>query len=180
MRDVKPEGAELRQVIEKWADENADRVREAYSKVQPFGIENDRLAELLMPLQAVLLVVDKDLLPLLEEYANQLDGAENNRMTTGAQLLNACREILTERKDPFIGTEALLQELYARTDEPWGTWSHGNPMSARSLSDILKPFGIEPTRKQQKFKGKNIGERGYSRTSFEQAWGRYLPARPPH
>jgi hypothetical protein len=176
IRDVKPIGNKLRHSIKHWAANNSERVREIYDELEPFvGIENDRLAELLMPLQAVLEVIAPGSLSELKAYAMAIDAAESERMSTGTMLLFACREIFSEQKDSFIGKEALLQKLFDRKEEPWGCWNNGQPMTTTALANVLRPFRILPCRQQFKFKGKNFSERGYDRKSFQEAWKRYLP-----
>lgn len=125
-RVAEPIGKEINEKVRAWADENAERIAEAYDTLEPFSIENDRMAELLLPLQAVLTLADPDQVPTLERYALLIDAkdAEAERMTPGIQLLTACREIFRKVKEHpkdgrFITTQALISSLVARSEEPW-------------------------------------------------------------
>src|SRR5262245_4248246 len=79
-REVEEVGAEVRAELEQWAAENAVKVKEAYDRLEPFSIENDRMADLLLPLQAVVAVADLDgsdgLAGILRGYAADLDKRE--------------------------------------------------------------------------------------------------------
>jgi hypothetical protein len=55
-------------------------------------------------------------------------------------------------------------------EAPWATLS-GKKLDAYKLSNMLRPFGV-------KSKAKRIGDksvRGYERSSFHDAWSRYVP-----
>jgi hypothetical protein len=179
-RVVEPQGKELHDALAGWAEENREKVAEAYDRLEPFGIENDRMADLLMPLQAVMEAANPDLLPTLEEYATALeerDKATENQ-TIELQLLSACREIFkdvphTPRNGKFLPTDYLLLNLCERTDEPWPTLLRGQPINAERLARLLRVYGIRPGRNKEQT------ERGYFAADFADAWGRYLPAYPP-
>lgn len=55
-RKVEPLAAEVRTRIEGWAEANRDAVQGVFDRLEPFDIENDRMAELLLPLQAAVIV----------------------------------------------------------------------------------------------------------------------------
>ena len=79
-RLIEPEGKKLHTRIKQWAKANSKVVADTYDHLDVFTIKNDRLAELLLPLQAVLAVDDKERLPELAKYAESLDrkDAEQN------------------------------------------------------------------------------------------------------
>lgn len=171
-RVVEKEGESLRELIKEWTQSNRNKVAQLYDELEPFDIENDRLAELLLPLQAVLHAAgDKDGLALLCEYAKVLDQAEDD--SHDITLLKACKDIFGSRE--FLYTTQLLQELANRPDEPWATFNRGEAITAVNLSDLLRPFGIQPVQKSQKVLGKTTNMRGYYAKDFADAWGRYLP-----
>ncbi|MBM4069107.1 MAG: DUF3631 domain-containing protein [Planctomycetes bacterium] len=174
-RVVEAIGAELRAEIEEWTNANSDRVRAVYDDLQPFPLANDRLAELLLPLQAVLTVADPGSLPDLRAFAVAADSAEieRDRASAGVLLLSAIREIFGDRD--FLPTVGLLCELVNRPEEPWGNWSRGNAMTDEQLARLLRPFGIRPEKQQHKVAGKNLQCRGYFRVRFADAWQRYCP-----
>ncbi len=195
-RIVEPIGEELREKIEKWVQENAERVTEIYDGLVPFAIQNDRMAELLLPLQAVLTLENPDrsdrsdrifwgmaegesppsLLSVLQEYAEALDeqDKEEEKMSEGVRLLTACKDIFTKVKNHpvngrFLQTIDLIKLLIMRTEEPWATFNRGDPITPVALAKILRPYGIKPdTSKDRKL-------RGYHAFDMEKAFARYLP-----
>lgn len=169
-RDVVASAVGVRECLESWTKENAEKVEEAYAKVAAFDIQNDRLADLLMPLQAVLSVSNPDKLPELEKYAKDVDekDLEQGRLSPGVMLLTASREIFDTKKSRFLPTTDLLHALYDREEEPWKSFSKGEHMSAEALGRMLRQYGIKSSRQT------NRGARGYYRADFEDAWTRYL------
>jgi hypothetical protein len=179
-----PAGEELRDKVSEWAEANRERVGAAYDAVGPFDIDNDRMADLLLPLQAVAAVVDGidalDAFPqvrrggltgTLRQYAKYLDerGREQEAQSPGVRLLAACREILREWPGSFLPTAGPIKELAAREEEPWAHYSHGRAITPHALGDLLRPYGIKSER--------NVKQtaRGYTEASFGEAWERYLP-----
>lgn len=171
-RLVEPIGAELRARLEEWVETNRDEVASVYDRLEPFDIANDRMAELLLPLQAVLTVDDPDLLDTLKEYADALDekDREAERMSSGVLLLTACKDVFSER-GKFVPTAALIEALAAREEEPWARYTRGGKITPEALSKLLRPYGIQSQHNKAKTK------RGYFAHAFREAWSRYLP--PP-
>jgi len=188
-RIVEPRGKQLHDALEKWAEQNQVKAREVYDRLVPFDIENDRMADLLVPLQVVLTLnepsagsarlagidgISKGLLEL-EKYARSLDelDAEAEKMSPGTMLLAACREIfaaMNEKK--FLPTVNLIDKLVRRTEEPWARFVRGEPITAEALANLLRKYGIKSGR------SKDQKNRGYWPSAFEDAWGRYLPLPP--
>jgi Protein of unknown function (DUF3631) len=197
-RVVEADGKTLHDKLEQWAQENAEKIAEIYDSIEPFDIENDRMADLLTPLQAVLTLLERSegmegsegisegrgrSLQKLQQYAKGLDerDKEQETQTPGVRLLIACREIfstvkLNGKKGPcsFISTDTLIGYLVARQDEPWAHYRHGkDPISREALANLLRPYGIKP-----EFNEKRTGK-GYYAARFQEPWDRYLPAIPP-
>jgi hypothetical protein len=128
------------------------------------------MAELLQPLQSVLAVIgNEEQLARLKEYADSLDADDQQRKSPGIQLLQACREILPHYPT-FILTETLVGLLNTRLEEPWSTFNRGNPITALNVSQLLRPYGIKPT----KHPGKGSTQRGYFSEDFADVFKRYL------
>lgn len=94
----------------------------------------------------------------------------------GIQLLADLRLIYDE-DDQFekMATTDLLEKLWKVETSPWAEWNRGKPMTAVGLSRLLKPFEIYP----KNIRTGAVVQRGYERSQFEDAWGRYLPNNPP-
>jgi putative DNA primase/helicase len=178
-RTVVPLGQALREKLEKWATDKAAEVTKVYERVEPFDIANDRLAELLMPLQAVMEVVDVERLEVLRNYAQLLDAKdrEAERMSPGVRILTACKEIFaqvkaTENGVKYLRNRELITKLIERSEEPWAKFSRGEPITAEALANLLRPYGVKSVR------SKDQKERWYLAHDFQDAWNRYTPENP--
>ena len=88
--------------------------------------------------------------------------------STGIRLLVDCKSVFGD--DEALSTSTLIERLVAMEEAPWGDL-RGKAIAARSLSQLLKPYGVQSKRIR-------IGEsvlRGYEIESFYDAWQRYLP-----
>ncbi|MCE9533795.1 MAG: DUF3631 domain-containing protein [Planctomycetes bacterium] len=160
--------ADLYDRFEKWTKENGKAIAKIYDHLEPFAMEDECMANLLRPLQAVLTAAGGGrMLEILREYADSLDNREEGEL--GVRLLAACREIFDAKGDRFLPTKVLITELRARTDEPWQHHSHGRGITPESLGLLLRPFGVLPERNSSQ-------TRGYFAYDFQQAWDRYLPS----
>jgi hypothetical protein len=169
-RVVEPEGKALQDLIRDWTERHADAVSAIYDRIERLPIQNDRLADLMMPLQAVAEFVDPELHSVLKSYAEGLDRQDLNqeRQSPGVRLLAACQEVFDENRSEFTETVVLINSLVARSEEPWSRWNHGKQITAEALANLLRPFGIRSSRDlKQK-------HRGYYRADFEESWSRYL------
>ncbi len=170
-RKVEARAAEIKSKLEEFAKEFSEKAADLYSEMEPFNIDNARMADLLTPLQVVLTLDNPGNLDILLAYAQSLEEAEKRKesQTPKVKLLRACREIYTEEDVPFMETKILIDHLIARTEEPWVRWNKGAGMSPESLALLLRPFGISSGHNRARTK------RGYYRQDFEEAWKSYLP-----
>ena len=90
-------------------------------------------------------------------------------VSIGIQLLGDVRVIFDEDELDKVFTTDLLEKLAKVETSPWAEWNRGKPMSAIGLSRLLRPFQIYP--KSLRIATGNA--KGYERTQFEDAWGRY-------
>lgn len=184
-RVVAEESKELKERVEKWTTENLKRVQDEYDRTEPFEIDNDRMADLLRPLQAILAVTDPSSIDSLRNYAEVAE--EKNRrsemLSPGTLLLIACKEAFEERESTvkkmgkmaekvepgFLSTDTLIGFLVKRSEEPWSRWSKGNNISPEALANLLRPYEVRSERNRDQ------SARGYYRHRFETAWSRYTP-----
>jgi hypothetical protein len=190
-RVVEPIGRKLHDRLEQWAVAHGETAAQVYDDLEPFPIDNDRMAELLLPLQAVLSldgsagiggiagVSGVTPLAMLRAYANGLDERDRQQEmhSDGVRLLAACRDIF-ERVNAvpgdglFMPTVKLISDLIARDEEPWARYTRGGPITDEALAKLLRPYGIKSGR------NKTQKQRGYFATFFEDAWSRYLAPAP--
>jgi hypothetical protein len=179
MAVVEKEGKVIHDGLEAWSADGGVRqaVAEAYAELEPFPIDNDRMAELLLPLQAVLTVLgETEALKELKTYADTVEelGRQGETQSTGAQLLAALRDIFTTSKATFLRTDSVISALLARDEEGWATCNRGQAITREMLANLLREYGIR-SQKDTKAKGT---PRGYVRCDFEAAWSRYVPPVP--
>ena len=175
LREVEPRARALRKRLEQWAEESEKDARDVYSWIDPLEIENDRMADLLMPLQTVLVLEGGDQEDILTMYAATLDERDQKQesQSWGVRLLRACREIFHEVKSSFIPTATLIEKLKAREEEPWYRWNKGEGITPESLAKLLRPYDVNPQH------NKTRTQRGYHASDFGEAWTRYLPYLSP-
>lgn len=88
------------------------------------------------------------------------------KASLSVQLLSDIKRVFDS---DLLTTEELIRKLTLQDESPW-TDLNGKSIDPRSLSKLLKPFGIEP-------KTIRVGSstpRGYLRHDFINSWNRYL------
>ena len=178
-RLVETQAGPLARRLARWTADNAERLAKEYDVTEPFPLRNDRLAELVLPLQAVAKVADRKKLTGLKRYAARLDAGDVETESPGVRLLAAIREVFRQSSDDFLPTADLVRALVKRPEEPWARCNHGRIITHEGLANLLRPFGVRPAH------SRNRKTRGYYRADFETAWTLYLtpsrksrPARP--
>lgn len=89
-------------------------------------------------------------------------------MSLPGQLLQDIWRCFEEREK--MTTQDILDALNGDEEAPWGTFK-GKKLDPYQLASMLRPFGVKP-------KALRIGDlslRGYERSSFHDAWCRYVP-----
>lgn len=171
MREVLPRAKALRARLEKWAQDLEEAAAIIYSSVEPLEIENDRMADLLMPLQAVIQLEDDGRLDILSAYAINLEERDKRpeSQSWGVRLLAACRDIFEGEEDnAFISTSTLIKHLVSRSEEIWSRWNRGEGINPEALAKILRPYDIRSTQNKKRT------QRGYFVGDFQEAFKRYL------
>ncbi len=95
------------------------------------------------------------------------EAAEDN--STGVRLLSDLRDIFDQQRDRSFPTGELLSTL-CDANPLWSDFSHGKSISAGVLARLLKPYGIY----HRKLRVGASALWGYQRSSFDDAWTRYL------
>ncbi len=129
----------------------------------------DRAQDVWEPLLAIAETARGEWPERARQAAIALSGpSEPDEETIGIRLLADCRVVFGERER--IPTRALLGGLQAMEEAPWGDW-YGKPVTARKLSDLLRPFEI----RSRKIRFEDGPLHGFERDAFADAWARYLP-----
>jgi len=143
--------------------------------IMPDGVE-DRAAEVWEALLAVADAAGGDW-PKLARVAcvHLIDAAKDRRVSLGIRLLQDLRTIYTNAATDKLSTAYLLDSLASShsgldDDAPWGDL-YGNPINARKLASLLKPYGIS----SKKLRINDLTQQGYHKEDLYDVWQRYLP-----
>lgn len=61
-------------------------------------------------------------------------------------LLRSISEILERWQGVRITSKDLIAELVSDEDGPWAVWKGGEPITARMVAALLKPYDVRPER----------------------------------
>jgi hypothetical protein len=174
-RDAEALAAPLRERLERWAESALDGLRDARPELpEKLG---DRAQDGAEPLLAIADSAGAEWPALarkaLVTLAGEDDGEEDE---LGVRLLGDVRAVLEllHRTDGEITTEDLLRRLHDREEAPWKRFHKGEPLDARGLARLLRPFGVRP-------RVIRTGEgtaRGYAVSAFADPFERYLSTAP--
>lgn len=155
-----------------WAEQHNETVRTAYEGMTDLGFLTDRDADLWMPLFAMCAVAAPERVGELRQCAQTLTGAKAADDLEDSLPLKLLADIrsLWPAGVAHMATVTLLEKLKENSDSPWTDYGK-NGLTARALSKMLRPFGVEP--RQVRIVTGNL--KGYQLAEFEQAFSRYLP-----
>lgn len=156
--------------IARWSLDNKQAIFEA----QPDPIESlhDRANDCWEPLLQIANAIGGDWPQIARKAALTLHDALDESMPAELELLADIREAFDTLQKDRISSNDLLDWLCNDADKPWSTWNRGKPITKRQLASKLKGFDIKP--KVIRLDKTHTG-RGYEKTSFADAWERYLP-----
>jgi hypothetical protein len=169
---VKAETRPIQAAAKEWARRNRAQVERWYNTNDVTCLV-DREAELWLPLFAVCFVAAPGRVAELEAIAQQLSGmkAASESADFGIRLLADIREFFEAHGDERVTTTDVLSALNGIQESPWPTWSNGRGLESRSLSRLLRSFGIQP--KNLRLDETRVAK-GYEKIDFVDAWKRYL------
>lgn len=82
------------------------------------------------------------------------------------------KALMEENTKPALKTGQLLKMLEKLDESPWKTYRRdGSALSARDLSQLLKPYGIKST---NIWWNKESNSKGFYLNAFEDSWSRYV------
>ncbi len=155
-----------------WSGEHVEELRAAWPEL-PEDL-SDREQDSVEPLIAIADLAGGDWPQRAREALVRViqGGRAGTTTTIKARALEDCRRVFRNSDDPEqMTTQGLLAGLRGLEDAPWSEHQHGRPLSAERLAFYLNGYGIAPH--VLRFEdGKR--KRGYRRSTFEDAWRRYL------
>lgn len=166
----------LSRKLARFAIDYRERVQQARPSL-PESL-NDRAQDNWEPLLAIADVAGGEWPKRGRDAAIRLSGSESNDqvMTAGIELLMDIKSMFEERKVDRVRSRDLVAWLCEDDEKPWATYNRGKPIAARQISKKLSGYGIK-TNKTINF-GANTAK-GYFKSSFTEAWCRYLPPDTP-
>ncbi len=161
----------LCQKAARWVSDHFNGIKDVEPEVP--GTLNDRAQDNWRPLLSIADIAGGKWPERARQAAETLSGyGDTDSDSFKVQLLEDIQAAIKEIGNPDkIKTEDLLRYLNSLEDHPWCEWKKGNPMSARNLSTLLRPFGIKS--KDHRFDGEV--KKGYSIFEFKESFRRYLP-----
>jgi hypothetical protein len=170
-RRVRAEAAPLRERIEAWSAEHADRVGEL--EHAPLQELSPRAADIWEPLLALAYLSSNGKtwerwLHRARRAALALSARNPDDDETSVRLLSDVRAIFEDSAQLF--SETIIDGLHSIEDAPWNEW-HGKPLSKNALARIFARFDIRP----RKIRIGDSTANGYRREDFADAWSRHLP-----
>jgi hypothetical protein len=165
-RHVEPE-REINRKLARWCMDNIDALK-TREPTLPDGVYN-READNWRPLAAIAEAAGGEWPARLREAIAALRGDSED--TAPTMLLADIRRYFEHHDQDRVPSHDLADWLITLEDRPWPEWRHGRPITAASVSRLLKGFGIKS--KQIRFDEENL--RGYQAADFRDAFDRYLP-----
>ena len=158
----------VRRQIARWAADNA--VTLGAMEIEPPPCGNDRKQDNFTPLWRIAAALggpwpDR----LATAYAAQANAEDEDAEPAAIMMLRDIAEIFASRRADRIPTMEIVSDLIVMEERPWVDWRHGKPISAQTVSKLMKPFGV--TVRILKLHGPT--RRVYLRSDVEAAAARY-------
>lgn len=155
----------IRQMLARWSQDHIDELAEA-EPVLPDALD-DRAQDNARCICAIADLAGGTLKDTIRTGLVEL--ADSRRKdapaSRGVTLLRDVADILERWKGDRITSADLVAELCAIEDGPWEVWAGGQPITARMIASLLKPFDVRPTR--------TTTQRFYAVTDLRDAVQRY-------
>ena len=140
LRDVKPQGLELRERLAEWLAPLEDLLLDSRPAL-PDELD-DRAQDVWEPLLAIADSAGGDWPDQARRAALELStGEERQDDSLTALLIRDISGVFELKSDSPLRTADLLDGLHAIEESPWGDW-YGRPLSSHGLSKLLKPYRI--------------------------------------
>jgi Protein of unknown function (DUF3631) len=168
LRDVEPEGHDLRDRLADWLEPQHDYIAAMRPKL-PDDLD-DRAQDVWEPLLAIADIAGGDWPQRARTAAITLStGDEREDDSLTAALLRDIHAFFASNGNDRVRTADLLAHLHDLEESPWGDW-YGKTLSAHALSRLLKPYRIKTM--PVKVEGSTV--RGYKVEQFADAFARVL------
>jgi hypothetical protein len=175
-RSAERDALPVREGLAAWVSSIADKLDSAIPEL-PAGV-TDRAAEVWEPLVTVADHAGGHWPTTARAACAHFVLNATEQTSTGVRLLADLRVLFAHHNTDRLPTKALLSDLTAVDEAPWGDLD-GKPLDARRMARELTRFGVSPVA----FKDDtNVTTKGYvtyptkDQVGLTDAWDRYLPA----
>jgi 5S rRNA maturation endonuclease (ribonuclease M5) len=173
-REAAPVGARLRDGLARWMAASHERLLAI--PVMPEGV-TDRAADGWEPLLAIADAAGGSWPERARVAAVALVAHTREQAPSlGIRLLEDLRTIFEREGKEALPTSVLLERLHRLEESPWSSL-RGKPLDAYGLARRLGAFEIRSKNIRDGGDGRRV-VKGYDRSSFVEAWERYLPRAP--
>jgi len=166
------DGTEIKRKCIRWAQDNIESLKEHIPDI-PDSL-HDRAADNWEPLFAIADIVGNDWPKVAREAAESLTDSDIDSDSIKVQLLSDLNTIFEAQRTDKLWTGEILDKLNSMDDRPWPEWKRGRQLTARGLSNLLRPFKVRP----KDVKISDTNKKGYTLNDLSDAFSRYLPATP--
>jgi len=166
--DFKALCVDLRRAILRWVNDNGEQIKAI--QLTPPKLTNDRAMDNWTSLLILAQYIGEPLLTEVSTSYFAINNEDTDEEDIGIELLKDIRSIFDMLKVDRIHSQVLVMQLTLIEGRPWAEWKHGKPMTANSLSRLLKPFNIRP----KDIRENTIVKKGYDKKEFLDAFDRYI------
>ena len=157
----------------RWAEDSIDDLKEINPTI-PESL-SDRQGDNWKPLLAIAELIGGGWPEQAREAALEISGTnENEDSEIRILLLEDIHNYFDENLTDIATSEDLEKYLTGMEDRPWPEYRKGKPITKNGIARLLKPFEIRP----EQFRKSGSKERGYNKSSFMDAFSRYLSGTP--
>jgi len=160
--------------LARFADDCSQQVRDARPAL-PEALD-DRPQDNFEPLLAIADVAGGHWPDTALKAALKLSGATLTAQSTASELLADIQKVSKKKELDKIGTKDLIKAICEDEECPWATYDHGQPITPRQLSGLLRKYNIAS--KDLRFDDGRAGIKGFEIDQFTDAFLRYIPASP--
>jgi len=176
-RKVEPAAAELRECASKWAAAHIQKLEHA--DPAPLDEISDRAFDCWEPLLAIADVIGGEWPKKARKAAVCLHtGATAEDQSIGVRLLADIQRVFDATEGTAtdrLPSADLVAGLNGIEESDWAEFSRGKPLTANTLSRLLRCYTVKPH--QVRFGDKTL--KGYERDQFTDLWARYHSHTPP-
>jgi hypothetical protein len=104
-----------------------------------------------------------------------LTSATTDNQSIGVQLLSDIKTVFEAEESDRLPSAELVDRLKQIETSPWADWNKGRGLTTNALASQLKKFRVYPTN----IRVSGGVPKGYRRSDFEDAFGRYLARETP-